>query len=316
MKSSDQRYHHVQRQKRDRREWEQVSRDLVRALRDVRTGEGEFAVVEDACRRGAAEFSHILLACGRTNTDFRRNYRVGSPNWHTIAVNQICPVELSRQERLDGFSIMRLSREQTKNVKFRWAKLAAQDVLVHDPQGVLWAEALGCWIDGKRKEHLSFIASLRDSGIPLLRENLSRGDEQKAYFEFKTNRRPIVRPFEARYPDEAEHEASCCFSMVLADHAVLWRKSVTSEAQAKIRTRIEHNLVVAEAFMAGQGFAEAWSAPDTSQRHCSEARLKQRIDAIGSVYGESWRDIIEAQRETWLEAVALPQERAMRRGSN
>ncbi|KKI21967.1 hypothetical protein [Sphingomonas sp. Ag1] len=298
MRSSDQRYRHVQRKKRETQQWELASRDLAFALRDVRRNEGDFSAVEAAIKAGAAEFNHVLLASGRTATDFRRNFRVGSPNWHIVNANAICPIGLLQRERLDGFVLMRLSREQAKNVKLRWAKLRDQDRLLHDPQGAHWSEIVGCHVDGERDEHLAVLTGLREAGVNVLAVQLAKGEAEREFHEYKTTNRPWVRPFVSRYEDEAEDEASCCFSMALAGYELQWRKN-GGPSQAKVRAAIEHNLVVAEAFAAGQGFEQAYYAPDTSNRRCSDAKLKERIDAILSIYGERWRDIIEAQRENY-----------------
>lgn len=154
-----------------------ASRDLAIALRAARIGEGDFSAVLDAVRAGAPEFSHILLACGRTATDFRRNYRIGSPNWHIVNANNLCDVETLARERLDGFVLMRLSREQTKNVKLRWTKLRAQDVLIHDPQGIIWGRIVGAHVVGKREKHLGLLEDLRERGVSLVNENSAKNSD-------------------------------------------------------------------------------------------------------------------------------------------
>ena len=288
LRSSDQRYRHVQRTKRDTQAWEVASRDLDFALRAVRTGEGDFSAVEEAIRAGAAEFSHILLACGRTATDFRRNYRRGSPNWHIVNTNAICPVETLQRERLDGYVLMRLSREQTKNVKLRWAKLREQDRLIHDPQGALWAEVMGCHIDGERDEHLDMLLALRERGRGLVDDNQAISEEHRearADKELDRFFRLYAQGFDAvasdgkTTPPEVIRETAS-WRYGIAHRIYSTGSYLTKVTPAEARLELEKSLVVAEAFLASGQIDQAIWDPDTSQRHCSAARLRERMRAV------------------------------------
>ena len=284
MRSSDQRYHAVQRTKRDSRNWEQWSTKLVAALRDARLG-GSFEPLEQAIRGGAAEFSHILLACGRTATDFRRNYRVGSPNWHTVWANEICPLDTLATERLDGFAIMRLSREQAKNVKLRWTKLRRQDLLIHDPQGTHWIKAMGCWIDGNRDEHLGTLLDLRDRGVSLVDENTAKGSEtalERASKEFVR----FVGQLSTTTPDWFDWtDERSAKEAGIAQTQVKLRLQRGAEwygvSAAEHRLEIEKALVVCEAHAGGGDVRAAVYDPNTTQRHCSASRLAYRLKRLG-----------------------------------
>jgi hypothetical protein len=297
VRSSDQRYFHVQRQKRDSREWEQWSKALILALRDVRTGQGDFAAVEAACRGGAAEWSHVLIATGRTANDFRRNFRLGSPNEHRVAVNDLAELSDLRAIGLDGFSVLRLSKEQAKNVKLRWAKLHERDALLHDPQGAHWSAILGMWIDGQRVEHIEALRGLYGAGNRLVMHNLAKGLEAETQLENKNRTRPSSKPFVERYEQDAEEEAMICLSLALGAYSELWRKD--GAGTGRTRDMIERNLLVVEAYAAGENIGEAFWNPDTSSRHGSEKQLRDRLDRMMGLYGEKWKDLIDAQKENF-----------------
>lgn len=311
MRSSDQRYRQVQRAKRDRKPWELASRKLAIALRAVRAGDGDFSAVEAAIRAGASEFNHVLLACGRTATDFRRNYRVGSPNWHIVNANAICPLSLLQRERLDGFVVMRLSREQAKNVKLRWAKLREQDILIHDPQGTHWAEIVGCLVDGERDEHLAVLTGLRERGASLVRENMARSVElrdqrqHKELVRFATTPDALFADQERWSADKCREKAMICWFVAkklaregfkdVAGVAVFSPRVKYHNSVAEWRLELERNLVVAEAFADGGDVLQASFAPDTSKRHTAHAHRIERVERlVGKVF--------EAERERYQAA--------------
>lgn len=300
MRSSDQRYRHVQRVKRDTSAVQAAQAEIPSAIRAARADPDQIVAVEELVRGTASEFTHLLLACGRTTTDFRRNFRRGPALWNILAANDLAPVPDLVSVKLDGFSVVRLSREQVRTVRAKWRKLRDQDFLVHDPQGALWSSLMRYSLSGSR-DALSVLVTLSHGEQPsLVRFN---GDDEAKYAWFRERElswRPKANePFPARYDDEPEDEASLCFSMALADYHLKWRKNV-AEPQPRIRERIERNLVVAEAFLNAEGFGQAYWDPETSGRHCSEARLRERIERVNAAYGEKWRDIIEAQKDGWL----------------
>lgn len=291
MRSSDQRYFHVQRQKRDSREWEQWSKALILALRDVRTGQGDFAAVEAACRGGAAEWSHVLIATGRTANDFRRNFRLGSPNEHRVAVNDLAEVSDLQAVGLDGFSVLRLSKEQAKNVKLRWAKLHERDSLLHDPQGAHWSAVLGMWIDGQRAEHIEALRGLYGAGIRLVTQNMAESEEQKNQRVEKELAR-FMRSFADGGSDRME------IPMEWRRDTVEWHvdrlqeryaqlDAVSDSERPELRRLIENNLCIIEAFIATGSYDEAMYSTDYSGRHCSAAQLRARVIAAVDGFAKS-----------------------------
>ncbi|WP_293984906.1 hypothetical protein [Sphingobium sp.] len=115
-------------------------------------------------RESAAEYPAILLACGRTANDFRRAFRRGAAGYHNISANNLAPMELLRDEALDGYAVMRLTREQTTTVKGKAEKLFARDRLIDDPSGAIWLEVIHAHLAGEREAHLDLLLNLRDRG--------------------------------------------------------------------------------------------------------------------------------------------------------
>jgi len=163
VRSSDQRYYHVQ---RTRREVEDFTVEIVRALRDART-EGKLDELDDVIERSACEYTSILLACGRTANDFRQSFRRGAAGFHVVTAAQVVPRELLLEERLDGYSLLRLSREQTRIVKAKSEKLYARDKLFHDPQGAVWAKIMRAMLSGLSEDHLDLLDDIRSDGLVL-----------------------------------------------------------------------------------------------------------------------------------------------------
>ncbi len=160
MRSSDKRYYHVQRPKRSAQDY---TVDIVKALRDARLT-GERGGLEAVIRDSAVEYPAILLACGITANDFRRSFRRGSAGYHNVQANNLADIEALRAERLDGYSVMRLTREQHKSVKDKSEKLRAGDRLISDPQGKLWMEVLVCMLAGQQDDHIDVLEGLRGQG--------------------------------------------------------------------------------------------------------------------------------------------------------
>ncbi len=160
MRSSDQRYYHVQRTKRA---GEQYGAHIVAALQLARS-EGQTEQLNAVIHDSAVEHPVVLLACGRTATDFRRQFRRGTPGYHCIAANDVAPIDLLRDEKLDGYVAMRLTREQHRAVRDKAEKLYGRDRLLSDPQGAIWKELVSASIAGQREEHIDLLANLRDRG--------------------------------------------------------------------------------------------------------------------------------------------------------
>lgn len=160
MRSSDQRYYDVQRPKRTA---EDFTVEIVKALQRARI-EGDIEGLDDVLRRSASEYPVVLLACGRTANDFRRSFRRGVGGYHSIAFNNLAPLELLVDERLDGYAAMRLSREQHRNVKDKAEKLYERDRLIDDPQGAIWTQLIHAHNAGHKEEHIDLLLNLRDRG--------------------------------------------------------------------------------------------------------------------------------------------------------
>ncbi len=285
MRSSDQRYRQVQRTKRSTEQWQEWSNALVLALREAKLNLATFPAVERAVRGGAPEFGHILLASGRTANDFRRNYRQGSPHWHVLPTNSLCSQAALESEKLDGFTLMRLSREQVKNVKLRWMKLRAGDILIHDPQGALWTKLMAAMLAGSRDEHLGLLCDLRDRGDNLVEQNALMGSEG-AVDRAARQLVKLVQGFGTDTPEWVEDwdEARCA-----KEARGAWRrlKEMISLGAAwhnlsepEFRVELEKELVVVEAFIDGGNVMAAAHNPDTSGRH---SRLQPRLDRVRAV---------------------------------
>lgn len=296
MRSSDQRYFHVQRQKRDSREWEQWSKALILALRDVRTGQGDFAAVEAACRGAAAEWSHVLIATGRTANDFRRNFRLGSPNEHRVAVNDLAELSDLRAIGLDGFSALRLSKEQAKNVKLRWAKLHERDSLLHDPQGAHWSAILGMWIDGQRAEHIEALRGLYGAGNRLVThysQKDAEAEKARSNKEWERFVRTLPADVEAAKRIERERPGIRLRSKIMSqsDHYEFVEKHLRSaealfkryskavaDERPDLRKKIEISICVVEQYIETGEYDEALFNPKTDGRHCADSRLLSRLE--------------------------------------
>lgn len=300
MRSSDQRYFHVQRVKRDVTAVSECQAEIVLALRVARQDPSALENLANLIRASAAEFSHLLLACGRTATDFRRNFRRGPAAHNIIYANDLADMASLQVARLDGFAVIRLSKEQARTVKAKWRKLRDQDHLVHDPQGQVWTALMSASLSGDCSG-LDHLAGLR-AGEQLALARL-RGDKEAAYAWFRERdlrERANVHNPDFIEPDHIELEAMQCFSWALNEYQMEWRKPGAWENPGAVRKRIECNLVVAEAFAAGKGFAAAYGAPDTSGRHCSERRLRQRLQRVDEQFGDRWRWFIDGDR-AWRE---------------
>lgn len=160
MKSSDQRYFHVQRTKRDAQDF---TREIVIALRDARTA-GKLDALDVVIRESAIEYPTILMCCGRTANDFRRSFRRGPAGYHNVTANNLCPVELLRDEALDGYALIRLTREQARTIKDKAEKLYKRDRIIDDLQGAVWVEVMRAHLTGQSEEHLELLLDLRDRG--------------------------------------------------------------------------------------------------------------------------------------------------------
>jgi len=160
VRSSDQRYFHVQRTKRPT---EQYGDQIVHARQTARTT-GTTEQLDAVIRESAVEHPVVLLACGRTANDFRRQFRRGTPAYHGVAANDVAPIDLLRDEKLDGYVVMRLTREQHRAVRDKAEKLYGRDRLLSDPQGAIWTQVVHASLAGEREEHIDLLANLRDRG--------------------------------------------------------------------------------------------------------------------------------------------------------
>lgn len=279
MRSSDQRYHEVRRVKRD---VPQYSVQLVKALRDARLDVDAMPALERVVRDSAQEFTHLLLCTGITATDFRRNFRHGSAGYHVITGVQLAGRAALLGENLDGFSVLRMSKDQTWNVKQRWAKLRRADVLIHDPQGAHWYKLLAAMLDGQRDENVGLLADLRDRGVSLVAENAITGTQDAVEHAARNLVRHIrswaENPPETMKWDDAYAARGAWTGLnERLRMGSSWYKHETPEDH---RVEIEKALVVCEAFLDGKDVREAFYDPDTSGRHCSASRLAARIERV------------------------------------
>lgn len=278
MRTSDARYRAVQRTKRDPFDYV----PLVKALRDARLDPHNLNGLDAVVKRSAGEFTHVLLATGMTANDFRRNFRVGSNGANLIPVNSMAGHDALTAQKLDGYVVMRLSREQTKNVKLRWAKLRDQDRLLHDPQGSVWMGLLTCWINATSEtETIARLNDLRDKG-----ERLTAKADVVGQDAVDRSARELLRYIASPvywatvdWDDkkiEEEARSSARYARRIYREGCEWHGGVVDTW----RKKIEEQLVVAEAFIAGDDVKAASFNPDTSKRHSTEAQLVARLDRV------------------------------------
>lgn len=108
-------------------------------------------------RQSTAEYTHVMLACGRTSTDFRRNFRRGAARHNQIPASDIAPHAALLVDRFDGFTLFRLTKEQYWNLKERSGKVRPQDAVIHDPQGQWWSLLLHFSLSGPKAENVNLL---------------------------------------------------------------------------------------------------------------------------------------------------------------
>jgi len=278
MRSSDQRYFQVRRTKREANLYPEIATALADAKRDP----AAIPALNSLIEQSAHEFSHILLASGRTATDFRRNYRRGCARHNMVAANDIAPHASLLVERLDGYQVMRLSKEQTANIKMRWVKLRTCDLLIHDPQGVLWARIIGASLSASNEDNLGLLGYLRDRGENLVADKAVMGTQEAVDRAAKQLVR-FVSSFGDNTPDWMEEwdaerqEREARFAWRRANRMIREGAEWHQMNDAEFRLEIEKQIVIAEAFLDGGNVMAAYHDPDTSKRH---SRLQPRLDRL------------------------------------
>jgi len=302
-KSSDQRYFQVRRTKRH-----VDSHDgIIDAIRSARLSDEAWPALESAVAASASEFTHVMLACGRTSTDFRCNVLRGCADHNLIKASEIEPYDNLLAAKLDGYSLLRLSQEQHWNVKQRWAKLREQDVIIHDSQGSIWIKALRAAIDGPKFNQNVVLLDIQADGQRLVAKR--NGDQQavdqllasaahkqlSAIADDLNHYAPAIERITKELERGFRGEANATrlvpeFSDVAAWNIALRKlkdaydlhRAYLDDANAEIRVglriEIEKRLVVAEAYVAGDDIRAAIFDPDTSNRHGRDASLKNRIE--------------------------------------
>lgn len=279
MRSSDQRYFQVRRTKREAN----LYPEIAALLSDARRVGEVTSALEEAVQLSAQEFTHILLACGRTANDFRRNFRRGCANHNIVTAAEIAPYEALLSERLDGYVCYRLSKEQHWNVRERFGKLRPQDVLIHDPQGGLWTRLIEGRIAGPDLERLGILSDLRERGEALF--DLDDALDLSTLLLKELERR--FRSYAAGASDAMPEFTDVGLRNAAVREYVKIKRLLTWEpdyetmfSKADVRERLEQCLVVVEAYVDGGDVRAALFDPDTSKRHCSEARLFARLSHV------------------------------------
>ena len=279
MKSSDQRYFQVRRTKREANLHPEIGLALTKARSDPSGVDHLNQLIEQS----AHEFSHILLACGRTATDFRRNYRRGSASHNIVEANKIAPHSALQPAKLDGFVCLRLSKEQTWNVKGRFGKLRPQDVLIHDPQGTIWKGLVAASLAGSRDRHVELLADLRQRPKTLIDWEDATDVSHLLVKELERQLRGLAHREDEDFPQLGEIGAR---NLALRKYVKV-KKLLTGEpdyistfTSVDVRVALEKCLVCVEAYVDGGNVRAAYCDPDTSQRHCSAARLTARISRV------------------------------------
>jgi hypothetical protein len=279
MRSSDQRYYHVRRTKREVNLYPEVDAAFTAARRDS----SAIPELDHLIERSAREFSHVLLACGRTANDFRRSFRRGCARHNIIKASEIAPYEALLPEKLDGFVCLRLSKEQSWNVKERWGKLQPQDCLVHDPQGVIWTRLAHGSIAGPDPERLGILTDLQDRCIRFGEIDTVEGLAHVVVKLLQRQLRSLANKTSEHHPELTDTG----YRNLAMEKFVAIRKLLTYEpdymithSKADVRKALEECLVCVEAYVEGGNVRAAYCDPDTSQRHCSEERLHARIARV------------------------------------
>jgi len=267
MRSSDQRYYHVQRPKRTT---EDFTVEIVKALQRARI-EGDIKGLDDVLGRSASEYPVVLLACGRTANDFRRSFRRGVGGYHNIPFNNLAPLDLRVDERLDGYAAMRLSREQHANVKDKSEKLYERDRLISDPQGATWTQLIHAHMAGQREEHIDLLLNLRDRGRVL--NELDRAGYQLLPF-----------PMPDELPDNLpSNDAVLPFA---ARQFVTWQQRKDDIRWEAWRSGITTSVRMLSAYLDGSSMMAArYCREDEPSTHEHRRPFQARVDRIENEFG-------------------------------
>ena len=299
MRTSDARYLAVQRRKRPPYDYV----PLVQALREARSDPRDLSGLDEIVRDSASEFTHVLLATGKTAYDFRQNFRHGAHGANLIECNILAGMDALRAEKLDGFVVIRLSKEQTKNVKLRWAKLRDQDRLLHDPQGTTWMGLMRCWLNAVGEAGvIERLVALREQGEQLTAKAAISGSQEGLERASKELLRYVRSAdyVEKLDWDEAKIHQIGRDSFFSARR--IYREGFRlnppngHKSVDCWRREIEESLVVAEAYLNGGDVKTATADPDTSKRHSTIAQLQARFDRIDKAVGDQWRAERRAER--------------------
>ena len=282
-RSSDQRYFQARRTKRK----PNLFPEIADAISMAKQNPSMAPIVYHLARASSVEFTHIMLACGRTAHDFRRNFRRGSAGHNTIPATDLVPYDDLRPAKLDGYVCFRLTREQYWNVKTRAGKVRIQDAVVHDPQGQWWSLLLHYMLKGPSVEHLGLLIDFQKWKVKLLDPEREE-DCLKLYTKLSERHERYLASAEPDFP-EREAEVS---GKLIDVHLEALQKWVALLDEAKgldklvpqIRLEIEKSLVVIEAFVTGGDVQKAALDPDTSGRHCSLSALTKRLAKCASFF--------------------------------
>lgn len=279
MRSSDQRYFQVRRTKREVNLWDELGPAIAGAKRDGEMNPALSALLE----RSAEEYTHVLLACGRTASDFRRNYRRGCARHNIIEAREIAPLDSLLEARLDGYHVLRLTREQHWNVRNRFGKLRPQDQLVHDPQGRIWKGLIASSIAGPSADRIDTLGDLRGQRVSLFSLNNPFDLVELLRKEMERRLRGMATRVDEKYPELSPIKSR---NLALRRYVKIKKlrgyepDGIETFSRADVRKRLEEHLVVVEAYVEGRDVRAAYCDPDTSQRHCSEARLFARLSRV------------------------------------
>jgi hypothetical protein len=280
VRSSDARYFQVRRTKREVNLWDELGPAIAAAKRD-----GDMnPALSDMLERSAEEYTHVLLACGRTAHDFRRNFRRGCAAHNVVEAREIAPVDILLRVQLDGFKMLRLTREQHWNVKERMGKVRAQDALVHDPQGRVWKELIAASIAGASVDNIDIFDSLIEHRVKLVDWNSPFDQVDMLVKEMERRLRAgASRPVTEENPEWSPIKAA---NIALRAYVAIKKlrgyepDGIHTFSRADVRKELEAQLVIVEAYVEGRNVRVAYCDPDTSGRHCSEARLFARLSRV------------------------------------
>ncbi|WP_288484805.1 hypothetical protein [uncultured Novosphingobium sp.] len=176
------------------------------------------------------------------------------------------------EERLDGYALMRLTREQHRILKSKSEKLYERDRLISDPQGTTWLAIIEAHLAGEREEHIDLLLNLRERGR-VLNEQDRAGYQLVPY--------PTA---DQLLQDLPANEAVLPFA---AAAFRTWQKRKDAIRWEAWRSGITTSLRMLEAHLDGSSMMEArYCRGDEPGEHEHRKHFHARVDLVEQQLGE------------------------------